>query len=135
MIQRIQSIWLLLAATAVLFGLKLTFYTAFLPDQTYHSINGMDQFWLSATTIATGLVALIAIFLFKNRTVQLRLTLLALVLELILIAIYFKATSGYEKGEFAVTSLLQLAAIVFLLLASRGINKDEKMVKESDRLR
>ena len=45
MIQRVQTIWLLLASAAVLLSLKTSFYSGTLiTDNSFHSVMGIDSY-------------------------------------------------------------------------------------------
>ena len=76
MIQRVQSIFLFLSSISFwgLFGLPFAKSEAMMPgifaDQLY---NVFDNPMLIALTAIGGLIALIAIFLFKNRPIQKKL--------------------------------------------------------------
>jgi peptidoglycan/LPS O-acetylase OafA/YrhL len=136
MIQRIQSVWLLIASIVTFLTLKLSFYSGtYLPDNLYHQLNGTENFTLMIPTIALGVLALVTIFLFNNRTIQLRLCLAAIFMDLLLIVLYFLAVKNFSTGEFALTAVLHVVIITALLLAANGINKDEKVIRDSNRLR
>ncbi|MES2849516.1 MAG: DUF4293 domain-containing protein [Bacteroidota bacterium] len=144
MLQRIQTVWLLLAGVAAFLTLKLHFYSGVLqqPEGTasisYAKQNGMSPFWLMLVTVAIGLIAFITIGLFKNRTVQLRLCVLGIVLEALLIFLYYQTIKSKfvpGQGEYSLTTLLHSLIVLFFVLAARSINKDQKLIKESDRLR
>lgn len=136
MIQRIQSVWLLIAAIVSFLTLKFSFYSGtHLPDNVYHQLNGTENFTLMIPTIALGVLALLTIFLFNNRTTQLRLCLAAILLDVLLIVLYFLAVKNFSNGEFALTAVLHVVVIASLLLAANGINKDEKLIRDSNRLR
>ncbi len=144
MLQRIQTIWLLLAGISAFLTLKLHFYSGLVTAEgtaapAYTKLNGMSNpWWLLLVTVAIGLIAFIAIGLYKNRVVQLRLCVLGIILEALLIFLYYQTiTSTFVAGQgaYSLTSLLHAAIILFFILAARSINKDEKLIKESDRLR
>lgn len=136
MIQRIQSVWLLVASLLAFLTLKLSFYSGtHLPDNLYHQLNGTDTILLMIPTIALGMLTLITIFLYKTRIIQLRLSIAGILLELLVLFLYFRQLKYYSQGEYAITSVLHLIIIVALILAARGINKDEKLIKDSNRLR
>lgn len=136
MIQRIQSVWLLIATVLTFLTLKLSFYSGtYLPDNQYHQLNGTDNIGLMIVTIALGMLSLITIFLFKTRIIQLRLCIVGILLDLLLIFLYYRATQDFTKGEYAITAASHVLIILALFLAARGINKDEKLIKESNRLR
>ena len=136
MIQRIQSVWLLVATVLAFLTLKVSFYSGtFLPDNQYHQLNGTDNILLMITTIALGVVTLIAIFLFKTRVIQLRLCIVGILLDLLLLFLYFRAIQHFTQGEYAITAAAHLVILLSLVFAARGINQDEKLIKDSDRLR
>ena len=136
MIQRIQSVWLLIASVVTFLTLKVSFYSGtYLPDNLYHQLNGTQNMPLMIATIALGVLTLITIFLFKNRGTQLWLCIVAVLLDFILLFLYYRETSNFTRGDYAITAVLHIIIIAALLLAARGINKDEKLIKDSNRLR
>lgn len=137
MIQRIQSIWLLLAAFCVFLTLKFSTYVGTNKDLIPSSfLNGIATLPLIFVTLAVGILTFITIFLYKNRKLQLRLAILALLLETGLLFLYYKEIQTYiGKGTFSITAILHAAVIIFLILAARGINSDNKLIKDSNRLR
>ena len=136
MIQRIQSVWLLVASILSFLTLKVSFYSGtFLPDNQYHQLNGTDNVLLMITTIALGVVTLLTIFLYKTRVIQLRLCIISIILDLLLIYFYFRAIQNYSQGTFSITAVAHLLILIALIFSARGINKDEKLIKDSDRLR
>ena len=99
MLQRIQSIWLLLAAICSFAGLKFFFYSGQVNEvssnavngaSTYVTLNGFQNIYITVLTIAIAILALIIIFLYKNRNFQMRLCALGIGLEAILIYLYYQ---------------------------------------------
>jgi Domain of unknown function (DUF4293) len=137
MIQRIQSVWLLVASVVTFLTLKFSFYSGtYLPDNQYHQLNGTTgNTILMITTIALGVLTLMTLFLFKTRVIQLRLCIAGILLDLLLLFLYYRAIQDFTRGEYAITAALHILIIVALLFAANGINKDEKLIKDSDRLR
>jgi hypothetical protein len=84
---------------------------------------------------ATGIISLIAIFMYSNRKTQIRFTLIALLLSVIAVGYLFLLTKDFADGTLSLTSVFALLPPVFLFLAWRGIYKDEKLVRSMDRLR
>lgn len=90
-------------------------------------------------------VALVTIFLFRKRGVQVRLCFVQAVLLLGIegfVALYiYKLKEGLEAmgGMFAIryslADLLPIVALIFVYLAFRGITKDIALVKSLDRIR
>ena len=137
MLQRIQSIWLLLAGVAAILTIKLPFYSGIQePTIPYNELNAVTGgIVLLLVTITIAVIAFVTIFLYKNRTIQLRLCVVAIIMEALLIFLYYRQIAIYTKGTFALTSILHMCILLFFVLAARGINKDEKLIKDSDRLR
>ena len=136
MLQRIQSIWLLLAAACSFLTLKFSFFSG-------QAASGLSVEYLTATTHIPLLImtvvqfsaALVAIFLYKNRKLQFRITLVDLVISISLLVFFIREAMKFTTGTYSLTSLLYLAVPVCLFLAARGIRKDDKLVKSLDRLR
>ena len=90
---------------------------------------------LLLATLAVGGLALFTIFLFKKRPLQLRLCVLGIFLEALLIFLYFREVNTFTKGTYSLTAILHGVIVFSFFLAARGIFKDEKLIKDSDRLR
>ena len=146
MIQRIQSIFLLLASGAAfgLFGLPFASTTEQVAGSSLFSdslFSITDHPVLLALFCLAGGLALISIFLFKNRKSQLllgRLAIVANIIGLVFAIILFiqdKDTLGANSPNDGLGLYLPLLFLVFGLLAQRFILKDEKLVRGMDRLR
>ena len=139
MIQRFQSLWLLLAAIFAFLTFKLPFYSG---SKTIKNIRQPDVRLDAASQILimilTGIVIIlcfIAIFLYKKRKRQLTLTVINSIFSVILVVVYFMEIQKFETGIISLSCLFTLAIPIFLFLAARGIWKDEKLIKSLDRLR
>ncbi len=141
MIQRLQSIWLILAAVAAFFSFRLAFYSGnFIgPDKikNFKALTAGSSLVILVLTCLVTAIALLAIFLYKNRKLQLRLTLVTLIVSLLNLVIYYSEAQKFVAGEgsYSITALVTLIIPIFLFLAIKGINKDQKLVKSLDRLR
>lgn len=136
MLQRIQSIWLLLAAACAFLSLKMPFYSGTSEDGIpSNALLGVDNFYIMMLTIAIGVIALISIFLYRNRKLQLRLCVLDILLQALLIFLYYKEVSKYREGTYSLTAILQVLILLFLILATKGIANDNKIIRDSSRLR
>ena len=135
MIQRIQTIWLLLAGAGSLSTLKLSFYSGTRDNNLFTELNGTSHFLLLILAVAVALAAFAALFLFKNRKLQTQLCLLGLLLQIGALVLYFLQTQKYVLGNFTLTSAISFAIPVFFILALLGIRKDAKLIKSMDRLR
>ncbi|HVZ96936.1 MAG TPA: DUF4293 domain-containing protein [Chitinophagaceae bacterium] len=141
MIQRIQSLWLLAAAALGLISLKTSFYSGHrikdaIPKPVVF-LTGSYNILLIICTTTFAVLSLVAIFLYKNRKLQIRIGILSLLLSLATIALYFWQSQSFVPGEssYDLTSVIPIAVPIFLFLAIRGIYKDEKLVRSADRLR
>lgn len=152
MIQRIQTLYLLLAAAFMSLTLFMPIATFVVDDQTYEltafslTCGDMSQstIWLGIILAIATALPLITIFLFKKRTLQIRLCAVEVVLligSLVLVALYYWLTSRLFEGlviehrQFGWAAPMPIVAIVLSYLASRAIFKDEVLVRSLDRIR
>lgn len=139
MIQRIQTVWLFLAALFAALTYKFPFYSGNIVNKEnvhiFEKLKASSNFLLLMFT--AGLVAgtIFIIFMYKNRKQQMGLTAAAAGLSIINIILYFTELRKFISGNMSLTSILALAIPVFLVLAINGMWKDEKLVKSLDRLR
>jgi hypothetical protein len=136
MIQRIQTLWLLLASICAFASVKLPFYFGSLevPGPTI-TITPYDNFMLLVFVIATALMGLVTIFLFSNRSLQIKMCIVGLVLSLANLMHYFLFMKNFKTGGLSLYSILSFLVPVFFILAIRSIYKDQKLLKSLDRLR
>lgn len=138
MLQRLQTIWLLLATGFNALTFKLPFYSG---DYTKDlsplpvDLNATTTPWITIVTGLTGLLALVTIFLFGNRRLQLKLCYLGIFLSVALLTIYFLEIGNFQTGNIALWAVFYFAILATFILAARGILKDEKLIKSMDRLR
>jgi O-antigen ligase len=142
MIQRIQSLWLVIVAITAFATSQLTLYVGTLPNGTELPLKLAANLLLVIVVIILGLLALICLFLYKNRKLQFKLSVLGVVLsigflflEYYVVENSFKPGHGIVTGSYQIGAILPILMVVFFFLAARGIYKDEKLVKSMDRLR
>ena len=139
MIQRIQTVWLFLAALFAAFTYKFPFYTGNVVNkenvQVFEKLVASSSFLVLIFTAALIGGTIYTIFMYKNRKQQMGLTAAAAGLSIINIILYFTELRKFISGNMSLTSVLALAIPVFLVLAINGMWKDEKLVKSLDRLR
>lgn len=136
MIQRVQTLWLLLAAACAVASFKFSFYSGTnAKGLSPYELNAGENLLLILFTLLVGSLALITIFCYKKRTLQLRLCVLGFALEALLTLLYYREVQTFSKGTYSLTAILQSVIVIAFFLAARGINRDERMVKDSDRLR
>lgn len=145
MIQRIQTIYLLLAAIAS----ALQFVTPYLSGKSEHPIfvdgrfDAWDQASLSIIWAFGAVLALVAVFLFNKRSLQTRFTQAGIGLSGGGLAALVWSMLWIFKQEAVDAALIQYGAgialvpipLLMFLLANRAIRRDEQLVKSMDRLR
>lgn len=149
MIQRIQTIFLLLAGAAG-FGQFAAPYlstgtgnpAASLPILADYVFDPLDNPGLLGLCILGAAVSLIAIFLFKNRPLQARLASASAAASILLSAlagfVIFQIGQQMPSGgsvRYGVGLGLPVVALICNWLAARFIRKDEHLVRSADRLR
>ncbi len=137
MIQRIQTLWLLAASACGFVTVKVPFYIGSIGNAPAEELSPMtnNNMLLLVLTIAMALLALFDIFLYKNRDQQLKISIIALLMSLVNLILYFTQIRKYTTGGISLWCLFAFVIPVLLFLAARSIYKDEKMVKSLDRLR
>ncbi len=131
MIQRIQTIYLLIASIAfALLSFKIPFWS--LNDEFIYAQNDNKLYLLLITLFV---FSLIGIFLFKKRTVQMKLLRLSILIEFVVVVRLFLTYSELNTPLNAKVFFLLMSAFVALLLAYRGVKKDENLVRSVDRIR
>ena len=141
MIQRIQTLWLLIVAIAAFATYTLTLYIGKIADGAEKVFQLADDFLLVIIIIALGILAIICLFLFKNRKLQFKLSVFGIIFSIgFLFLEYFrvedfKKNNLIQSGSYQIGALLPLVMVIFFFLAARGIYKDERLIKSMDRLR
>ena len=135
MIQRIQSVYLLLVALlAALVPIWLPLW-----ETEGVAVFAFDHSWIKYLFIGIAVLAIYSIFRYKDRKQQFVLNRLNLLLNLILLGVFVYHSLNLS-GETAVSEkgigmLIPVFSIVLLVLANKAIKKDEDLVKSVDRLR
>lgn len=144
MIQRIQSVYLLIAT--LLSGGLIFLLNLWVTEQgiKFFALDSLssDNLVLASVFvlfITSAVLTLITIFQFKKRQLQFVLGRLTILINFILVGIlvYFAQNlSGEIKiSEKGIGLLIPIFTIVFVVLANKAIKKDEELVKSVDRLR
>lgn len=135
MIQRIQTIYLLLVA--LLAGIAINYFPLWTNSGTTLFIK--DEVLFLVPFALVTVLAVVTIFLYKNRQHQFVTARLLILINLILLGLLIYRLlnlpgepQGTEKG---IGLLVPIVAIVLLFLANKAIRKDEELVKSVDRLR
>ncbi|MDG1572231.1 DUF4293 domain-containing protein [Robiginitalea sp. M366] len=136
MIQRIQTVYLLLVALAA--GV-LPFWLALWTDASGAPVYAKQELLISAGFYASALLAVLAVLRYKDRKQQFVLNRFNMLLHLFILGffVYRSLSLSGEAGasEKGIGMLIPVFSIVFLVLANKAIKKDEDLVKSVDRLR
>ena len=141
MIQRVQTIWLALAAGSGFLTTEVPIYSETVANAVTRQFTITESLLLFANDIIAALIALIAIFLFKNRSTQMKFTAFGIFASIVLIALQVWKISDLEEangpieGAYYWGALLPIAMAIFFILAAINIRKDNKLIKSLDRLR
>ena len=152
MIQRIQTLYLALAAFVLGLMLQIPIVSFVIDGKiydltSYMLVNSQDakdvifyNYPLAVLIIAASLLAFITILLFKNRKLQMKLTLFNWILTLgiyVLIAYYYFQAQAIKELVFTFRLPVVYPAVAFILLvlAFRGIKRDEEIIQSLNRIR
>ena len=130
MIQRIQSVFFLLSALA---SIVIIFYFPVLSNEGDNLLLFDHFVYLRLLLLLSSLLAIFAIFQYRNRSRQRLLSSLSR----LMITFFYIITLVFYKEDFVFEIGLFLCIIPFILLfiASYFVKKDEKLIKDSDRIR
>lgn len=151
MIQRKQSLFLLLAAIVMFVmyrvpmatfmsnGLVYKLFACHIlqPENGTALINVMP---MAVLPLLSAILSVIAIFKFKNRTLQMRIGKINYLVLITLIAvqvIYVLRIQGMLNDElqFGFSGIVPVVAIILVFMANKAIKKDDDLVKSADRIR
>lgn len=124
MIQRVQSIWLLVGLAVEVFMLC--------------QCNMPIQYVTGAIALVCNIIlmplTIVTVFLYKHRRMQMKFCLLVVLFALIICVMW---GSLWSMGSLQIDwkCVLPLLITIFHILAYIGIRKDEKLVRSMDRIR
>lgn len=153
--QRLQTLYMMLAM--VFLGLMPAFPVSKFSGDNFSGqlfiyglkpLNGvlaisMDYAWvLSVVVLLCIVMIVVAVLQFKKRATQLRMIMIAVLLNIVLIGLLFFFNDRLEKMDsvfgtvsYQTGAFFPLLSLVFLLVASRLVKRDEAKVRASNRLR
>jgi hypothetical protein len=154
MIQRVQSIYLFLVfivAVVLIFFPLATFHTS---DHIFQmnimgfsgaenlDLNLPNVMAIGILTALLGMLSLFTIFQFKNRKLQMKLNMGSMLINFGLLAAIFIYSDNIAAIEgvnstfsYDVAAYFPIVSVLLLILANRNIRADEKLVRQSERLR
>lgn len=151
MIQRIQSIYLFI--NVLFYSILLFVPIAYIGDDylmsmwTLKDTNGITlspTYYLGLIALAIIVISIMAIFSYKKRTNQNKLCVSLVVLIMFFVILLFfiypeflikQFVSAATPMNFSLWTILSVIPLATTLLANKAILKDEKKVRESERLR
>ena len=156
MLQRIQTLYLFIVVIAMSLTLFLPSMKAISPEEIDYALstlrglypieeggfhlNGVTM-WLTITNVVILLIALVTIFMYKWRVIQMRFSSFNMVLLIGYYAIFFFTRyvilqqNPMTSTTFSWPIILPLISAILTYLALRAIAKDEALVRSLDRLR
>ncbi|MCD7899183.1 MAG: DUF4293 domain-containing protein [Bacteroides sp.] len=149
MIQRIQTVYLLLVVALLITALCLPLGTFVSTEMVNYKFTNLgvtqaDNFYstwgLFSILLLSAIISFATIFLFKNRILQLRMTIFSTILLVgyyitFLVFLFNIKSSLGASFQINWALCLPLISIILNYLAIRAIGKDEVLVKAADRLR
>lgn len=155
MIQRIQTVYLLLVTIFYVVILFFPFATFITADGVEYALSfkglteagtggwnwTMTTAWLSILTAIIPAISLITVNLYKRRMLQIRLTVFNIILMLGSYGLFFAVKSfigneiAYEAHSLNWTFIAPAICAILSYLAIRAIGKDEVLVRSLDRIR
>ncbi len=152
MIQRIQSIFLILSVIAQILFISLPLSHFIMENNDamdlfargFKNTSGEILFPTAPVYIlsfAIVLLTIVSILLYRRRILQIRVCIYTILLNLGMIGLLIFQMSNFTKNNPVVSNsydfalVIPLVNIILLYLAFRGIRKDEVLVKAYERLR
>jgi len=131
MIQRIQSIYLLVAAISMtLISFKVPVYNL---NETL--FMAQDDTKIFVLTIVGAIFSLLGLFMFKNRKFQMKLIRLMVLIQMIIGVRIFMLFNKFEVVLNNSFLFLLAFTLIALIMAYRGVKKDDDLVRSVDRIR
>lgn len=144
MLQRIQTLYLLIALVAVGVSLVMDWVTYVMEEASTSFMTGNPAMVMYVLVGISMLTLVLVISRFKDRKGQMKLANVAM-FDMLLIVVMFgvlhyqQIESYNELGELSLSydlgAAMPLIAIVLIWMAKKAIKKDDDLVKSVDRLR
>ena len=134
MIQRIQSIYLLLAAVSN--GILIFLFPLYVVNGGSRMI--LEDPTFTIMTVLSTLVSLFSIFRYRNRQQQVVSGRINIILNFVLFGLFlfmYYTLSKEAAVSFHAGTFFPILSVILISLANRAILKDEALVRSADRLR
>ena len=100
MLQRIQSVWLLIASLLSFATLKFSFYGGnklVNGVNTFINYTAKENLFILILTVAVAVATLVSIFLYKDRKQQLKIISVIFIVDIVTIAVIYFNTKKFES--------------------------------------
>jgi peptidoglycan/LPS O-acetylase OafA/YrhL len=154
MIQRVQSIYLFLVFVVAIVLIFFPLATFSAGEHIFNmNIMGFDGttdlglelpnvMAIGILTAILGVLSLFTIFQYKNRKLQMKLNMVNMLVNFGLLAaifIYADMVAALDdvttEFRYDIAAYFPIASVLLLILSNRNIRADEKLVRQSERLR
>ncbi len=145
MLQRKQSIWLLVAAllnACVIFFDLYRWHEVANGVDVKHEIRVTNNYPMFIIVLVCTVLPLVTMFMYKQRKRQVSMVIANIAavcglnaMMLAKIGTKAKLDPALASGSYWIGAALPVVSLAFLILAIIGIRKDDKLVKSMDRLR
>lgn len=141
MIQRIQTLWMLLTSVCAAITYIVPTFAGPATDGSIKIFSTRESMLLLFLISFIALSSFINIFLFQHRKRQKNILLVTFIMTLSFIASQyliveqFKAQFNIAQGNWEISAILPIFMLLFQVFAYLGIRKDEKLLSSADRLR
>lgn len=154
MIQRIQTVYLILAAILMILTMFLPLANYNSPDAEFvffakgitDASNGKVLYETSSLIFLIGFITLLLvadIFMYNRRITQIKIGggVVLLIAILVILAVYYsddaKELIASEEllTTYKIPAFFPVISLILILLANRAIRKDERLVRSADRIR
>ena len=140
-IQRIQTLYILIAAIlmAVFAFVPMGYFSvADQSAETVASISALDEWGVIIPVGLSVVMLVIDMFLYSNLSLQRTVLKFCMMFTILTVAVVcftiFKGLEGYEP-RLSWWCVAVVIALVFEMLALKGINHDDRLLRSADRLR
>ncbi|MEN9744205.1 MAG: hypothetical protein RL640_43 [Bacteroidota bacterium] len=141
MIQRIQSLWLLLSTTCAGITWLVPTFAGSATDGSVKIFSVRESVLLLFLVAFIGISNFVNIFFFQNRKRQKTLIVatsiatIGFITAQFFIVKDFKSSFQILQGNWEISAILPIFILLFQVFAFIGIQKDEKLLSSADRLR
>lgn len=141
MIQRIQSLWLLLSTLCAGITWLVPTFAGSATDGTMKIFSIRESAILLFLIVFIAASSFINIFFFANRKRQKTVVGLTLLSTLVFILTQYLTVNSFKKdfnvpqGNWEISAILPVFILLFQVFAYLGIRKDERLISSADRMR